>query len=244
MKCENCGTEHEGTFGSGRFCSKFCAHSNVGKRGKGISRPWKKRIKKIHLTLCIHCGIEFDHDRKRLFCSKLCKDKHGPSVEMREKLSKIFTEKIKRGEFRSYLKSIKCSYEFKDTSIKCDSKVEYSCLNFFETNYKVISIKRADIVLTYKHDGINKSYLPDFIIDTTEGKFIVECKAEIGKNANVSRKWGYYYDTIEPKKEALKKYCNENNFISFFYNKGMNSKFYYSCKPRDVSPLSDKELKG
>ena len=31
MKCENCGKEHDGSYGSGRFCSKLCAHSFVGK---------------------------------------------------------------------------------------------------------------------------------------------------------------------------------------------------------------------
>lgn len=27
MICENCGKEHNGTYGSGRFCSSFCSHS-------------------------------------------------------------------------------------------------------------------------------------------------------------------------------------------------------------------------
>ena len=31
MKCENCGNEHDGSYGLGRFCSSTCAHSFVGK---------------------------------------------------------------------------------------------------------------------------------------------------------------------------------------------------------------------
>lgn len=56
--CENCGTEHDGSFGTGRFCSKFCSRSfstkNKRKRineqvskaliGKKISEETKLKI--------------------------------------------------------------------------------------------------------------------------------------------------------------------------------------------------------
>ena len=29
--CERCGCEHDGTYGSGRYCSSYCAHNTVGK---------------------------------------------------------------------------------------------------------------------------------------------------------------------------------------------------------------------
>ena len=29
MICEKCGKEHDGTFGSGRFCSRSCANSRI-----------------------------------------------------------------------------------------------------------------------------------------------------------------------------------------------------------------------
>lgn len=31
MKCENCGNEHDGSYGSGRFCSKYCAKAYSSK---------------------------------------------------------------------------------------------------------------------------------------------------------------------------------------------------------------------
>jgi len=31
--CENCGKEHDGSYGSGRFCSKSCKMSFCGKLG-------------------------------------------------------------------------------------------------------------------------------------------------------------------------------------------------------------------
>lgn len=118
--------------------------------------------------------------------------------------------------------------------IRCDSKVEYCCLDYFEKQYKVKSIRRADIIIKFFHDGIEKSYLPDFIIETECGTYLVECKAEIGKNANVSRKWGYYYDTIEEKKKALEKYCEMNNMKSFFFTKSLHSSFYYSINTASI----------
>ena len=49
MICENCGKEHSGDFGSGRFCSKKCAKSFST---KNINHKETKHAK------CIICGKE------------------------------------------------------------------------------------------------------------------------------------------------------------------------------------------
>ena len=51
MKCENCGNEHDGSYGSGRFCSKECRGAFVQKCETKHKRgePWK----------CDQCGMEF-----------------------------------------------------------------------------------------------------------------------------------------------------------------------------------------
>lgn len=41
MKCEVCGCEHDGSYGSGRFCSEHCRRSYCGKKGGG-SKPGRK----------------------------------------------------------------------------------------------------------------------------------------------------------------------------------------------------------
>lgn len=46
MICENCGKEHDGTYGSGRFCSKECARSYSSKNTTGLLKKAK----------CIDCG--------------------------------------------------------------------------------------------------------------------------------------------------------------------------------------------
>ena len=152
------------------------------------------------------------------------------SKEIKEKLSEFMSNKIKDGTFKPKLKSIKCLYKFKNKKIRCDSKVEYSCLNYFEKNFVVLNIERCNFLINFVIDGITKKYNPDFKITTTQGIYIVECKTIIS-NKDLQRKWDYYYKTIIPKKESLEKYCEENDYISFQYNKSMNEKFYNNCKP-------------
>lgn len=48
FKCENCGKEHDGTYGSGRFCNTICSHSfssktNNEKRRSNISKTFKEK---------------------------------------------------------------------------------------------------------------------------------------------------------------------------------------------------------
>ena len=47
MICENCGKEHDGSYGSGRFCSKECARSYSSKQLKNTVLKEAK---------CINCG--------------------------------------------------------------------------------------------------------------------------------------------------------------------------------------------
>lgn len=42
MKCENCGNEHDGSYGSGRFCSDYCRRSYSGKKSfEKRDKNWK-----------------------------------------------------------------------------------------------------------------------------------------------------------------------------------------------------------
>ena len=58
MKCENCGKEHDGTYGSGRFCSKSCAK-------QFSTKNYKKEYKSAK---CIICG-------KDIFINKMASTK-------------------------------------------------------------------------------------------------------------------------------------------------------------------------
>jgi hypothetical protein len=65
MICENCGTEHDGTYGSGRFCSKKCASCfSTKEKRKDINEKVSKSLKGNKNCLGIKQSKE--HIQKRL----------------------------------------------------------------------------------------------------------------------------------------------------------------------------------
>lgn len=68
MICENCGKEHNGLYGSGRFCSKECARSFSTKHIKNKKKD----------LICIDCGKQFQagiHAKENCRCEE-CSKKH------------------------------------------------------------------------------------------------------------------------------------------------------------------------
>lgn len=82
-KCENCNKEHNGDYGSGRFCSKFCSHSyasntNRIETNKKVSETMKNKElnhpKKVEI-ICNNCNDIFIRNwnkRNSKFCSRRC----------------------------------------------------------------------------------------------------------------------------------------------------------------------------
>ena len=72
MKCEVCGKEHDGSYGSGRFCSKHCRMSYIGSQNK--SEKSKLALEKYRNSIkaplgtwkCNRCGLVFE-TRAKLF---------------------------------------------------------------------------------------------------------------------------------------------------------------------------------
>jgi very-short-patch-repair endonuclease len=74
MKCENCDNEHNGSYGSGRFCSDHCRRSFVAKQ-RHKSGALKNHLQKLHESnrkklgwKCNHCGLILE--------TRLCLRKH------------------------------------------------------------------------------------------------------------------------------------------------------------------------
>lgn len=65
MICENCGKEHDGNYGSGRFCSKECAHSYVTKYDD------KNKLKEAK---CINCGKQIYINKRASIYNCKCND--------------------------------------------------------------------------------------------------------------------------------------------------------------------------
>ena len=79
--CENCGSEHNGSYGSGRFCSTKCSRSFSTKNNRAetnekirfkMSKTHEDKLKKC---ICIECGNYFLAKRRLKTCSTECLNK-------------------------------------------------------------------------------------------------------------------------------------------------------------------------
>jgi len=102
-KCENCECEHDGSYGSGRFCSSKCA--------KGFSTKAKRSLinEKVSKTLtgtgieafkktCLNCKKDFKTKKeKQKFCSVSCSIKYQwKNKDYRKKMSKMSSNLAKK----------------------------------------------------------------------------------------------------------------------------------------------------
>lgn len=85
MQCENCEVEHDGEYGSGRFCSSKCARafSTKSKRSEineKVSKTltkgeWNGIKNKQRVYECINCGSMLSDTAKKYCCNK-CQHDH------------------------------------------------------------------------------------------------------------------------------------------------------------------------
>lgn len=76
QNCENCGCQHIGNFGSGRFCSMKCSRSFSTKDKRDIinEKVSKKLRKERKVLTCESCKNKFQHRYLKKTCSKKCQD--------------------------------------------------------------------------------------------------------------------------------------------------------------------------
>jgi hypothetical protein len=86
--CEKCGHEHNGSYGTGKFCSKSCSRSRIITKEQielcRITKEKKKaiinanKIIEIKQLYCEECGIEIDGSYgSGRFCSSYCSHKYS-----------------------------------------------------------------------------------------------------------------------------------------------------------------------
>lgn len=160
--CEKCGEEHDGDYGTGRFCCEKCAksHPQTEERKEHLRRlnTGKNYINgvlvEIDKKLCIVCGKEAEN-RVSKYCSG-CRQK-ATSKNLSKSL-KGKTGGVRKGSGRSkfgYYKGIFCgsTYELVWVIYNIDHNIDF---------------KRFEHHIPYNET----KYFPDFIIDNT----IIEIK--------------------------------------------------------------------
>ena len=95
--CENCSKEHDGTYGSGRFCSSKCRYgfSTKAKRIE-INEKVKKTLTKekiLFSKICESCGKTFiktnPHSR---FCNRKCSSKTSYGLKTKNDIKYIYRQ--------------------------------------------------------------------------------------------------------------------------------------------------------
>lgn len=160
--CEHCGKIMTEKYGSGRFCCRACANSHAvtssQKEIVGLKiSDYHKKIKdeKIakYLTSpnrCQICGKQLDYEhRNNLVCGRACQNKltSNQKLELCAKQGTNLCGKGKRGYYKGYY---------------CQSSWELAYV-IYQLEHNV-NFKRNTKGFSYKLDGIQRSYFPDFYL--------------------------------------------------------------------------------
>ncbi len=139
MICEYCVKEHDGSYGSGRFCSTKCSHgfSTKSKR-KEINRKVSKRLRKYPLKYCVECGNSIHSLNKFGVCRECINKRCKSDVEIMRDVR--YKKKRMAVEYKGGKCNI-CGYE------KCLSALDFHHKNPQE---KVFSINGNGLCLSWK----------------------------------------------------------------------------------------------
>jgi hypothetical protein len=172
MKCEKCLIDHDGKYGSGRFCSSICSRSyssnkNKEEKNKKISESLKGKytgsenshykngndlnMKKFAGT-CPVCKSTFNSSKTKTYCSRKCY-LNDTNFEYKTKVSGGYRKGSgigKKGWYKGYW---------------CDSSWELAFVIYnLENN---IIFERNTIGYEYYYKGNKHKYYPDYkVFDT------------------------------------------------------------------------------
>lgn len=182
MKCEKCDANHDGTFATGRFCSRACANSRTWSKAdrkkksesartslkvlqanRLIGKRLRERTIKRNERSCPICKKVFWKSQKneQIFCSMKC-CRADTKFEFRKKLGgyRIGSGRGKSGWF---------------SGIRCDSSWELAYVIYCRDHG--IKIERNRQSFEYYFEGKKRKYIPDFLVSDR----LVEIKGYVTK---------------------------------------------------------------
>jgi hypothetical protein len=165
--CNKCNKEHDGTFGSGKYCSISCANSRTfseeTKKIKSLVNkgkdPWNKgKNWGTTITKCEYCGMDIEHWRStpKKYHSE-CWLKSSGGVRKGAGVGKS-------GWYKGYW---------------CDSSYELAWVIYQLEHNK--PFKRNTKKYSYFWNGKHKHYIPDFI----QNDEIIEIKGYVNEQTKV-----------------------------------------------------------
>lgn len=184
-ECENCGEQHEGSYGSGRFCSSKCARgfSTKSKR-KEINEKVSGKLKTSYdiVLICKQCLNEFTINSSRKTqecCSRKCASifKGGWNNHDTVDWSKVHKEAYANGN--NFVAGGTTPWiKYKD--IKVQGSYEVKMCEILDEQKQLGKIKDWEYSTTrvkYEHNGKIRTYLVDFtIINLDDSRKCIEVK--------------------------------------------------------------------
>lgn len=192
MICENCNKQHDGSYGSGRFCSSKCARgfSTKAKRKEINKKVSEKLTKEKLIKVCPECGKEFNPYANRSgikFCSNPCSlNNRLKRPEYRKALSKAQKKRCESIEERNRLRKIGRKGGFGNKGytkrgIRFESNLEKKCFEHLDilglkyeahkiipNSSKVSDIYLVDFDLWIEIDGIDREVKKKYLKENYE----------------------------------------------------------------------------
>ena len=181
MKCENCEQEHDGTYGSGRFCGCKCARGFSTKHNRSeISKKVSKTLTRENTLVdrtCGYCGKNYKARKNRslFYCSHSCNAKsRWCDVEYRERMTKLIKDRCRDESERLRLRDIGRKGGFgkkgyTSNGVYYESMFEKACFEHLEVNNikftphkpipdssKVSDVYLDDLDMWVELDGIDR----------------------------------------------------------------------------------------
>lgn len=160
MNCEKCNKEHDGKYGSGRFCSRKCANSRIRSEEtrKKIALNTTYHFVERVLFKCAHCKKEV------IFKKSYLKLKKTGCCSKCFRLSKEYKKALKKGCSSNGGYRVGSGNGLRGIyqGFWCDSSWELAFV-IYNIDHQ-ISFERNNKPYVYEFEG-RRRYYPDFIID-------------------------------------------------------------------------------
>ena len=181
-KCNRCGEDHEGTFGSGKYCSRSCANKRTHSKETIEKIKNSLRAERI-LKECEHCKKEFEVTQSRIkqtTCSKSCSAKiHGRGWTNHDKVDWSKVNKKAYADGNNYVAGGTTPWiKYKDIKVQGSYELQMcKILDAQKKNKEIKDWEYSTVRVKYNHEGKVRTYLIDFtVINNDDTRKCIEVK--------------------------------------------------------------------